>query len=252
MASFWFWSALFTSLLLVVQPRLGVGSRDTYWDFKCSSGNFTPGDSYETFLKSAVSTLPEKVSSSAPLFFANDTIGSQTKDQLYAVASCRGDSSNATVCKSCVIDALQEAPIVCPFKRGATILYEGCTVAYSDKGFKMFSINSTSSNDIALLKYNKSRAAIESDVLQKGAASLIDAVIDKAAELSPVHFATGSKVLDTDGHKVEGLPSALDSFQEILKLAASKEIVLFLDYDGTLSPIVSDPDKAYMPGQVKQ
>jgi len=31
-----------------------------------------------------------------------------------------------------------------------------------------------------------------------------------------------------------------------MSVAEGKEIVVFLDYDGTLSPIVDDPDKAYM------
>jgi len=29
-----------------------------------------------------------------------------------------------------------------------------------------------------------------------------------------------------------------------------KQVVVFLDYDGTLSPIVADPDKAYMSKKV--
>ncbi|XP_020236993.1 probable trehalose-phosphate phosphatase 3 [Cajanus cajan] len=41
-------------------------------------------------------------------------------------------------------------------------------------------------------------------------------------------------------------PSALDNFEEVMSIAEEKEIVVFLDYDGTLSPIVDDPDKAYM------
>uniref|UniRef100_A0A7N0V7U1 Trehalose 6-phosphate phosphatase n=1 Tax=Kalanchoe fedtschenkoi TaxID=63787 RepID=A0A7N0V7U1_KALFE len=41
-------------------------------------------------------------------------------------------------------------------------------------------------------------------------------------------------------------PSALASFEKISNLAKNKKIVVFLDYDGTLSPIVNDPDQAYM------
>ncbi|MED6161441.1 hypothetical protein PIB30_060754, partial [Stylosanthes scabra] len=44
----------------------------------------------------------------------------------------------------------------------------------------------------------------------------------------------------------ENHPSALDNFEEILSIAKGKEIVLFLDYDGTLSPIVDDPDQAHI------
>ncbi|CAI9762353.1 unnamed protein product [Fraxinus pennsylvanica] len=41
-------------------------------------------------------------------------------------------------------------------------------------------------------------------------------------------------------------PSALASFEEIKNVAKGKQVALFLDYDGTLSPIVDNPDLAYM------
>ncbi|XWS49777.1 hypothetical protein CRYUN_Cryun12cG0031900 [Craigia yunnanensis] len=41
-------------------------------------------------------------------------------------------------------------------------------------------------------------------------------------------------------------PSALKSFEKISKNAKNKKIAVFLDYDGTLSPIVDDPDRAFM------
>ncbi|KAH6804164.1 Haloacid dehalogenase-like hydrolase superfamily protein [Perilla frutescens var. frutescens] len=41
-------------------------------------------------------------------------------------------------------------------------------------------------------------------------------------------------------------PSALSSFEQIAKIANGKRIALFLDYDGTLSPIVDNPELAFM------
>ncbi|XP_065040081.1 probable trehalose-phosphate phosphatase 2 isoform X2 [Musa acuminata AAA Group] len=41
-------------------------------------------------------------------------------------------------------------------------------------------------------------------------------------------------------------PSALTSFEQIISSAKCKKIALFLDYDGTLSPIVDNPDLAIM------
>jgi trehalose 6-phosphate phosphatase len=45
--------------------------------------------------------------------------------------------------------------------------------------------------------------------------------------------------------------SALHTFEQMMKFAKRKQIVVFLDYDGTLSPIVNDPEKAFMTDQVK-
>jgi trehalose 6-phosphate phosphatase len=47
-------------------------------------------------------------------------------------------------------------------------------------------------------------------------------------------------------------PSALTSFNQIVAIAQGKKIAVFLDYDGTLSPIVDDPDKAVMSPVVNQ
>ncbi|XP_021901915.1 probable trehalose-phosphate phosphatase F [Carica papaya] len=41
-------------------------------------------------------------------------------------------------------------------------------------------------------------------------------------------------------------PSALKCFEQITNHAKSKKVAVFLDYDGTLSPIVDDPDRAIM------
>ncbi|CAI7856776.1 unnamed protein product [Closterium sp. NIES-54] len=41
-------------------------------------------------------------------------------------------------------------------------------------------------------------------------------------------------------------PSALASFDRLAALMEGRQVAVFLDYDGTLSPIVDDPDKAFM------
>ncbi|KAH9541760.1 hypothetical protein CY35_14G083100 [Sphagnum magellanicum] len=38
----------------------------------------------------------------------------------------------------------------------------------------------------------------------------------------------------------------LDVFEKVMKTAKGKQVAVFLDYDGTLAPIVEDPDRAYM------
>ncbi|KAL5568325.1 hypothetical protein UlMin_024900, partial [Ulmus minor] len=46
-------------------------------------------------------------------------------------------------------------------------------------------------------------------------------------------------------------PSALGSFDRMMKAAKGKRIVVFLDYDGTLSPIIDDPDRAFMSEEMR-
>ncbi|XP_076947439.1 putative trehalose-phosphate phosphatase F isoform X2 [Bidens hawaiensis] len=46
-------------------------------------------------------------------------------------------------------------------------------------------------------------------------------------------------------------PSALNSFEHIVSHAKGKQVVIFLDYDGTLSPIVDDPDRAFMSADMR-
>ncbi|KAB1204093.1 putative trehalose-phosphate phosphatase I [Morella rubra] len=46
-------------------------------------------------------------------------------------------------------------------------------------------------------------------------------------------------------------PSALQKLEQIISVSRGKQIVMFLDYDGTLSPIVQDPDRAFMSREMR-
>lgn len=54
------------------------------------------------------------------------------------------------------------------------------------------------------------------------------------------------------GKDPEELPHALEQLRHIIETIGQKKPVLFLDYDGTLSPIVKDPDKAILPNKTKE
>lgn len=51
---------------------------------------------------------------------------------------------------------------------------------------------------------------------------------------------------------MEKHPSALGRFESVLAAAKGKQVVMFLDYDGTLSPIVKDPDSAVMSEEMRE
>ena len=57
------------------------------------------------------------------------------------------------------------------------------------------------------------------------------------ADLADVAVRTGDK-------RISQLPNALKSYGQLIGITSARESVLFLDYDGTLSPIVSDPGAA--------
>lgn len=45
-------------------------------------------------------------------------------------------------------------------------------------------------------------------------------------------------------------PCVLEGFASFAALANAKRVAVFLDYDGTLTPIVKNPDRAYMSDKV--
>eukprot|EP00803_Ostreobium_quekettii_P001675 evm.model.scf_2613.2 EVM.evm.TU.scf_2613.2 scf_2613:12007-13712(+) len=46
-------------------------------------------------------------------------------------------------------------------------------------------------------------------------------------------------------------PNANERFANVERMAAGKRVAVFLDYDGTLTPIVSNPDRAYMTDEMR-
>ncbi|KAL0461257.1 UNVERIFIED_CONTAM: putative trehalose-phosphate phosphatase J [Sesamum latifolium] len=84
--------------------------------------------------------------------------------------------------------------------------------------------------------------------LDINAGARINAWVDSMRASSPTHIKSSSPHLSDDHHNSWTMhhPSALDMFEQITNASKGKQIVMFLDYDGTLSPIVDDPDRAFM------
>ncbi|KAL1191983.1 putative trehalose-phosphate phosphatase E [Cardamine amara subsp. amara] len=78
--------------------------------------------------------------------------------------------------------------------------------------------------------------------INEGRGGLIRSWVDSMRACSP----TRPKSFNSQSSWIKEHPSALNMFEEILVESQGKQIVMFLDYDGTLSPIVDDPDRAFM------
>ncbi|KAK9904432.1 hypothetical protein M0R45_000730 [Rubus argutus] len=70
--------------------------------------------------------------------------------------------------------------------------------------------------------------------------------VDSMKASSPTHIQSTTCLMKGQSSWMLQHPSALDMFEQIIEASQGKQIVMFLDYDGTLSPIVEDPDRAFM------
>ncbi|XP_057501725.1 probable trehalose-phosphate phosphatase J [Actinidia eriantha] len=82
--------------------------------------------------------------------------------------------------------------------------------------------------------------------LEIGSATRLNAWVDSMKASSPTHIKSTPSLSQDQSSWILHHPSALEMFEQITKASKGKQIVMFLDYDGTLSPIVEDPDRAFM------
>ncbi|CAA7047904.1 unnamed protein product [Microthlaspi erraticum] len=89
-----------------------------------------------------------------------------------------------------------------------------------------------------------------------GVAGKIETLVDSMRDLSPTRVRSSSSgEAENDGERSSWIalhPSALDMFDKIISDAEGKQIVMFLDYDGTLSLITEDHDKAYITDEMRE
>ncbi|KAK9678627.1 hypothetical protein RND81_11G224100 [Saponaria officinalis] len=78
---------------------------------------------------------------------------------------------------------------------------------------------------------------------------LISSWVESMRASSPTHVNSTPLSHDLSFSKQA---SALEMFEQIIKASKGKQIVMFLDYDGTLSPIVDDPDRAFMSDSMRR
>ncbi|OMP05955.1 hypothetical protein COLO4_08431 [Corchorus olitorius] len=74
----------------------------------------------------------------------------------------------------------------------------------------------------------------------------INAWVDSMEASSPTRIRSSAIDDKNENPWIDHHPSALNMFEKIVAASKGKQIVMFLNYDGTLSPIVEDPDQAFM------
>ncbi|XP_022741254.1 probable trehalose-phosphate phosphatase J isoform X3 [Durio zibethinus] len=80
----------------------------------------------------------------------------------------------------------------------------------------------------------------------------VNAWVDSMRASSPTHIKSTPSLSDDQGSWNLHHPSALEMFEQIIEASKGKQIAMFLDYDGTLSPIVEDPDRAFMSKKMRK
>ncbi|XP_024025363.1 probable trehalose-phosphate phosphatase H isoform X2 [Morus notabilis] len=74
----------------------------------------------------------------------------------------------------------------------------------------------------------------------------ISSWVDSMRASSPPRISISPSLTEEEKSWALQHPSALSMFDKIVEASKGKKIVMFLDYDGTLSPIVKNPERAFM------
>jgi trehalose 6-phosphate phosphatase len=77
-------------------------------------------------------------------------------------------------------------------------------------------------------------------------------VVSDIAEMDVEDADSTEKADSTVDSKVAPLPKALEHLEDIRRQLDNKDVVVFLDYDGTLTPIVDRPDQALLSSAMRQ
>ncbi|XP_010422893.1 PREDICTED: probable trehalose-phosphate phosphatase I isoform X1 [Camelina sativa] len=117
--------------------------------------------------------------------------------------------------------------------------------------------NNSSSQKLppGLISISKKNLLKNIDIINGGGGHRINAWVDSMRASSPTHLKSLPSSISSQ-HQLNSWimqhPSALEMFERIIEASGGKQIVMFLDYDGTLSPIVDDPDKAFMSSKMRR
>ncbi|XP_058725228.1 cysteine-rich repeat secretory protein 38-like [Vicia villosa] len=189
MASISFHFSLFLLIITIFSSsKLANAANNTqnfhyFCDFN-NRGNFTNNSTYQTNLKTLLSTLTSNTQINYGFYnFSNG----QTTNKVNAIALCRGDVKNQNDCLSCLKASSNNLTQLCPNQKEAIGWYEDekCMLRYSDRS--IFNLEETGP---AYFAWNSKNATNE-DEFDKKVKNLLDGLRNKASS-NDLKYAVGS------------------------------------------------------------
>jgi hypothetical protein len=123
---------LFAICMLISQA---IAQPEFRYQLCLENGNYTSNSTYNANLNNLLSSLSSNTQ--IDYGFYNVSYG-QNPDKVYAIGLCRGDVK-PDMCRSCLNNATNLLPLVCPNKKDAIGGYDECMLRYSFRN--IFGIN---------------------------------------------------------------------------------------------------------------
>ncbi|KAB2629390.1 receptor-like protein kinase [Pyrus ussuriensis x Pyrus communis] len=168
--------------------------------FQCSNGegNYTTGSTYQTNLKSLLSTLFHANNNNGYGFY-NSSLG-VNNDRVYAIGLCRGDITKET-CGTCLSDTAKGLTNNCPNQKAAIEWLPNCMLRYSNRPIygimEIYPAYST---------WNRLNVSTGLDAFNQEVSRLLNGLRQEAATGGDLRkFATGNASIPSSNLKIYGL-----------------------------------------------
>ncbi|XP_020204531.1 cysteine-rich receptor-like protein kinase 7 isoform X2 [Cajanus cajan] len=125
---------ILVSFLSFATTQAQYDSTPLYIYQNCSGGNSTDGSAFLLNLRTLLSSLSSKASSTDTGFYNTTVHGENPSDSVFGLFMCRGDVS-PQLCQRCVQDATKRLSTECSLSKQAVIWYDECTLRYSNRSF---------------------------------------------------------------------------------------------------------------------
>ncbi|XVF87655.1 hypothetical protein PTKIN_Ptkin18bG0137700 [Pterospermum kingtungense] len=178
------WKLFFSSSTIAFLLTLISAQDSPLYNFCIdTSGNFTTNSTYETNLKSLISSF-SSIKANGYGFY-NFSSG-QGSDKANTIALCRGDVGSSD-CLNCITNATVELRNRCPNQREAIIWYDSCLFRYANR--PIFGVQET---DRTFFMWNVNNVT-DADAFNQALGTLMESLRNNASSGTSLRkFATGS------------------------------------------------------------